>query len=105
MKTYIAGTTTEIQNPDTTNGYTYPGRIKIGTQDVVMQGSVETFTPDGLRERKDVYEDCLFYVEGTPPETTQPEQTSDLDTRVSALESGQADLQEALDMILSGVTE
>lgn len=105
MRTYISGTTTEIQNPDLTKGYTYPGRIWRGMQDVVMLGSVETFPPEGLRERKNVYEDCLFYVEGTPPETTPPEQSTGLDTRVSALETGQADLQEALNMILTGVTE
>ena len=75
MKTYIAGTTQEIQNPDLTKGYTYPGRIKVGTRDVVMEGSVEAYPPKGLRHREDVYEDCLFYVEGTPPE--QPEQPSE----------------------------
>lgn len=74
MKTYITGTTTEIQNPDMSKGYTYPGRIKVGTQDVVLSGSVKTYPPNGLRHREDVYEDCLFYVEDTPPE--QPEQPS-----------------------------
>lgn len=63
MKTYIAGTNQEIQNPDLSKGYTYPGRIKTGTRDVVMEGSVETYPPNGLRHREDVYEDCLFYVE------------------------------------------
>lgn len=72
MKTYISGTTQEIQNPDLSKGYTYPGRIWRGTQDVIMPGSIKTFPPDGLRERKDVYEDCLFYVEGTPPEQQEP---------------------------------
>ena len=105
MKTYISGTTTEIQNPDLTKGYTYPGRIKTGTRDVVMKGSIEAYPPHGLRHREDVYEDCLFYVEGTPPEATQPEQPTGLDTRVAALENGQADLQEALDLLLSGATE
>lgn len=105
MKTYIAETTQEIQNPDLSKGYTYPGRIKVGTKDVVMEGSVETYPPNGLRRREDVYEDCLFYVEGAPPEATQPEQPTDLDTRVSTLEMGQADLQEALGLLLSGATE
>lgn len=68
MKTYIAETTQEIQNPDLSKGYTYPGRIKVGTKDVVMEGSVETYPPNGLRRREDVYENCLFYVEGAPPE-------------------------------------
>ena len=105
MKTYISGTTTEIQNPDLTKGYTYPGRIKVGTQDVVMGGSEKAYPPNGLRRREDVYEDCLFYVEGVPPEATQPEQPADLDTRVAALETGQEDLQEALNLLLSGATE
>ena len=68
MKIYIDGTTAEIQNPDMSNGYTYPGRIKTGTRDVVMEGSVETYPPNGLRHREDVYEACLFYVEGARPE-------------------------------------
>ena len=72
MKTYISGTNQEIQNPDLSKGYTYPGRIKVGTRDVVMAGSVETYPPNGLRRREDVYEDCLFYVEGTPPEQQEP---------------------------------
>lgn len=105
MKTYMDGTDREIQNPDLTKGFTYPGRIKVGTRDVVMEGSVETYPPNGLRHREDVYEDCLFYVEGTPLEVTQPDQPTSLDTRVSALETGQADLQEALDLLLSGATE
>lgn len=68
MKTYIAGTTTEIQNPDMSKGYTYPGRIKVGTRDVVMTGSVETYPPNGLRRRENVYEDCLWYREYTEDE-------------------------------------
>lgn len=105
MKTYIEGTAQEIQNPDMSKGYTYPGRIKVGTRDVVMEGSVTSYPPNGLRHREDVYENCLFYVEGTPPEATQPEQQTGLDTRVAELETGQADLKEALDLLLSGATE
>lgn len=109
MKTYIAGTTQEIQNPDLSKGYTYPGRIKVGTKDVVMAGSVESYPPDGLRHREDVYEDCLYYHEYTAEELAAqqnpPEQPTELDTLVAALETGQADLQEALDLLLSGATE
>lgn len=68
MKTYNPKTMEEIQSPDLSKGYTYPGRIKVGTQDVVMKGSVEAYPPNGLRHRDDVYEDCLFYVEGARPE-------------------------------------
>lgn len=109
MKIYIEGTTTEIQTPDLSKGYTYPGRIKTGIRDVVMDGSVETYPPNGLRHREDVYEDCLFYHEYTAEELAAqqnpPEQPTELDSRVAALETGQADLQEALDLLLSGVTE
>lgn len=68
MKTYIAGTSQEIQSPDLSKSYTYPGRIKTGTRDVVMEGSIKAYPPKGLRRREDVYEDCLFYVEGARPE-------------------------------------
>lgn len=109
MKIYIEGTTQEIQNPDLNKGYTYPGRIKTGTRDTVMEGSVETYPPNGLRRRENVYEDCLFYHEYTAEELAAqqnpPEQPTGLDTRVAALETGQADLQEALDLLLSGATE
>lgn len=84
MKTYLSGTTKEIQNPDLSKGYTYPGRIKVGTRDVVMEGSVETYPPNGLRHREDVYEDCLWYHEYTedelaaihPPDEPQPSDTA-----------------------------
>lgn len=109
MKIYIAGTNQEIQNPDLSKGCTYPGRIKTGTRDVVMEGSVKAYPPDGLRHRADVYEDCLYYHEYTAEELAAqqnpPEQPTELDTRVAALETGQADLQEALDLLLSGATE
>lgn len=68
MKTYVAGTTHEIQNPDLKKGYTYPGRIKVGTRDVVMEGSEKTYPPNGLRHREDVYEGCLYYHEYTDDE-------------------------------------
>lgn len=106
MKIYDETTRKEIQNPDLSKGYTYPGRIKVGTQDVIMPGSVETYPPNGLRRRVDVYEDCLFYHEYTVEELkAQQAQPEGLDTRVTALETGQADLQEALDLLLSGATE
>lgn len=61
MKTYNAITGEEIENPDLEAGYTYPGKRYIGTQKVVMQGSVERYPPDGLRHEEPVYEDCLFW--------------------------------------------
>ena len=88
MKTYISGTAQEIQNPDMSKGYTYPGRIKTGTQYVAMKGSVETFPPDGLRERKDIYEDCLYYVEGTHDD----DQYTDHPTREDEIEAALTEL-------------
>ena len=87
MKTYIAGTTQEIQNPDLSKGYTYPGRIKVGARDVVMEDSEKTYPPNGLRRREDVYEDCLFFHPWEPGEKsgTDP-QTSDVESRLTALE-------------------
>lgn len=79
MKTYIAGTSQEIQNPDLTKGYTYTGKIFVGTEDTVMPGSVEIFPPDGLRERKDVYEECQFYRQYTEEELSAKNEPSQLD--------------------------
>lgn len=79
MKTYISGTSTEVKDSDLSKGYTYPGRIKVGTKDVVMEGSVETYPPNGLRHREDVYEDCQIYVPYTEEELATRNQPSQID--------------------------
>lgn len=81
MKTYNAITGEEIESPDLEAGYTYPGKRYIGTQKVVMQGSVERYPPDGLRHEEPVYEDCLFW----QPNPTEPseQQEPDIDTKIS----------------------
>ena len=62
MKTYNALTGEEIENPDLEAGYTYPGKRYIGTQKVVLEGSVARYPPDGLRNEEPVYEDCLLWM-------------------------------------------
>lgn len=68
MKTYHAITGEEISAPDLSTGYTYPGKRYIGTQKVLMEGSVESYPPDGLRHEEPVYEDCLFWRPREDPE-------------------------------------
>ena len=79
MKTYNAITGEEIESPDLEAGYTYPGKRYIGTQKVVMQGSVERYPPSGLRHEEPVYEDCLFWQPTEPPEQQEP----DIDKKIS----------------------
>lgn len=71
MKTYIAGTNQEIQNPDLTKGYTYFGTIDVGVKYEVMEGSVEKYPPNGLQEEKIIYEECQFYHKYTQEEIGQ----------------------------------
>lgn len=81
MKTYNAITGEEIESPDLEAGYTYPGKRYIGTQKVVMKGSVARYPPDGLRHEEPVYEDCLFW---QPNPTELPEQQEpDIDKKIS----------------------
>ena len=73
MKTYNALTGEEIENPDLEAGYTYPGKRYIGTQKVVMEGSVARYPPDGLRHEEPVYEDCLFWRPMEDEPSTDPD--------------------------------
>lgn len=65
MKTYDEKTGLEIENPDLEKGYTYPGQRYVGTERVILRGTVELYPPDGLGYEKLVYEDCLWYHEYT----------------------------------------
>lgn len=133
MKTYNELTHEEIQNPDLSLGYTYPGQRFVAHHEAVSEqyhyevmGDTESMrSGKGLRTKVvdvpardawDEYEGCLYYHPYTEEELASqslPEETdgSDLAVRVQKLEDGKADqtavneLQEALDMILSGVTE
>lgn len=65
MKTYHEQTGELIENPDLEAGYTYPGHRYVGTERVILRGTVELYPPDGLGYDKSVYEDCLWYHEYT----------------------------------------
>ncbi|WP_295422163.1 hypothetical protein [uncultured Subdoligranulum sp.] len=91
MKTYHEKTGELIENPNLEEGFTYPGQRYIGTERVVLEGTVELYPPDGLGYDKPVYEDCLWYHEYTedelaaqhPPDDPKP---SDMEERLKAVE-------------------
>lgn len=61
MNIYHEKTGELIENPDLEAGYTYPGQRYVGTERVILRGTVELYPPDGLGYDKSVYEDCLYY--------------------------------------------
>ena len=87
MKTYHEKTGELIESPDLEAGYTYPGQRYIGTERVVLGGTIELYPPGGLEYDKPVYEDCLFFHPWEPGEKpgTDP-QPSDVESRLTALE-------------------
>lgn len=112
MKIYDEITKEEILVPDLALGYVYDGVIVTGRTEEryeVMEGTVTEDRPDGLMRlipAQDITEPCQWYHKYTEEElAAQQEQPTNLDSRVTALESGQADLQEALELLLSGATE
>lgn len=48
MKTYHEKTGELIENPDLEAGYTYPGQRYVGTERVVLGGTVDLYPPGGL---------------------------------------------------------
>lgn len=80
MKTYHEKTGKLIENPDLSAGYTYPGQRYVGTERVILGGTLARYPPDGLAYDKPVYEDCLYYhtytedelVARQPPDEPQP---------------------------------
>ena len=116
MKIYDEMTQAEITAPNLEEGCLYDGMRVIGQTMEVMAGTVTKSRPDGLRRLVDVTEPCRYYHKYTEAELADqhpPDETdgSNLADRVEKLETGKAnqtdvdELQEALDMILSGVTE
>lgn len=101
MKTYREKTEELIENPDLEAGYVYPGQRYIGTERVVLEGTVSLYPPDGLRYDKPVYEECMWYHEYTEGEKPGTEPS------LSAFESRLAALEDELKAakILLGVTE
>lgn len=61
MNIYDEKTGELIENPDLEAGYTYPGQRYLGTERVILKGTVELYPPDGLGYDKPVYEDCQLY--------------------------------------------
>lgn len=90
MKTYHEQTGELIENPDLEAGYTYPGQRYIGTERIVLEGTVTERRPEGLWQLVDVYEDCQYYHEYTEDELAAmqpPEELSgDTEARLAALE-------------------
>lgn len=68
MKTYHEQTGELIESPDLSAGYTYPGQRYVGTERVILKGTVALYPPGGLGYDKAVYEDCLRYHEYTEDE-------------------------------------
>lgn len=133
MNIYDDQTNQIIQTPDLSAGYLYSGhRVTVHhdavppvTEIGVLPGTEHCNGGAGLRgtivitpgtPAWDEYEDCQWYHRYTEEELAAqhpPDETdgSNLAARVEELENGKAnqtdvdELQEALDMILSGVTE
>ena len=87
MKIYDEITGAELSAPDQEKGYTYPGQRYVGTERIVLGGTVALYPPGGLEYDKPVYEDCLWYHEYTDGEKpgTDP-QPSNVESRLTALE-------------------
>lgn len=87
MKTYHEQTGELIENPDLEAGYTYPGQRYIGTERIVLEGTVALYPPGGLEYDKPVCEDCLFFHPWEPGEKpgTEPK-TPDVEARLTAVE-------------------
>ena len=82
MKTYHEQTGELIENPNLEEGFTYPGQLYIGTERIVLEGTVALYPPGGLGYDKPVYEDCLFFHPWEPGEKpgTEPQPSDDAPT-------------------------
>ena len=134
MNIYHEKTMELLSNPDLEIGSTYPGRHFVAHHEAVAEVSHLEVMPGtellnggkGLRGKVvdvpaqdawDEYEDCLLYHPYTEEELAAqkvdqpPGSDNPIEDRVKALEEGKADqtevdeLAEALNMILTGVTE
>ena len=61
MKVYDEKTGLEIETPDLEAGCTYPGQRYVGTERVILGGTLARYPPDGMGYDKPIYEDCLYY--------------------------------------------
>lgn len=119
---YEESTREPVSSPDLDAGYVYDGVLVTGYTEArteVLPGTVTEARPAGLRHLvppQAITEPCQYYHKYTEEELAAqhpPDETdgSNLAARVEELETRKAnqtdvdELQEALDMILSGVTE
>ena len=65
----------------------------------IVDGVVMDMTPEEIAEMESAADNQ------PEPEPTQEERLANVEQRTDALESNSAEIQEALDMLLSGVTE
>lgn len=77
MKTYHEKTGELIENPDLEAGRVYPGQRYIGTERIVLGGTIELYPPGGLGYDKPVYEDCQWYHEYTEDELAAMQPTEE----------------------------
>lgn len=115
MKIYDERTRLEVTDPDLEAGYVYDGVIVTGRTEEhyeIMEGTVTEARPDGLRRlvpARDITEPCQWYHTYTEEELAALQ--GSVAQRLAALEENKADrtdvqeLHEALEMILTGVTE
>lgn len=90
MNTYHEKTGELIENPNLEEGFTYPGQRYIGTERIVLEGTVELYPPGGLGYDKPVYEDCQYYHPYTEDELAAmhppSQEPSDMEKRLANLE-------------------
>lgn len=96
MNTYHEQTGKLIENPDLEAGCVYPGQRYVGTERVILKGTVALYPPNGLGHDKPVFESCQWYHPWTEQELaaknekTVDEKISDAVTAAVALAQGGA---------------
>lgn len=90
MNIYHETTGELIESPDLEKGRTYPGQRYIGTERIVLEGTVALYPPNGLQHEVPVYEDCLYYHPYTEDELAAmhppSQEPSDMEKRLATLE-------------------
>ena len=96
MKTYDKSTHEPIETPNLEKGYTYPGQRYVGTERVILGGTLARYPPDGLAYDKLVYEECMWYHTYTedelaamhPPDEPEPDPAATWDEMATAYRKG-----------------
>lgn len=101
MKTYDDSTNLEVQNPDLTKGYVYSGRKRIGTEKVLLNGTVDSEHPTGFFHEVPKYEECQYY-----HAYTQADKENALNSKLEELKSTKdSKIQNGADVTLSDGTK